>query len=191
MQELVQMPYDVVPLLLCPTIPRKEDNENKTDYAKLILLLFKSWRELSKIKDEGSNWEECLVTFLSNASPWILKLIDNIECLKKSQDDAEEEKKCIVKKPKQAFTCDNIEDQSDKNDDFVLDNQESDDDNLEDELNLIKCNSDLLLDVNNEKLNTPYITDACSIVTNLMESQLNKSPTQMQFDNLNKNCHSH
>ena len=188
-QELVQMAYDVVPLLLCPTIPRKEDNENKTDYAKMILLLFKSWRELSKIKDEGSNWEECLVTFVSNASPWILKLIDNIECLKKSQDDAEEEKKCIAKKPKQTFTCDNIEDQSDNNDDFVLDNQESDEENLEDELNLIKCNSDLLLDVNNEKLNTPYITDACSIVTNLMESQLNLN--QMQFDNLNKNCHSH
>ncbi len=179
--EIVKLKESQVPIIICKSIPRKNDLDRSDEYAKIILLLFKPWRTLNDLLDkdcvlynENSIWKQNLENFLKKALKPILRFIDNLECLNKSKDDAEEEKKCLKKsfQIKSQRICDNSDIDDDEN------NVEDENDVLqynddEDQLMLIKANTDILSAVCNEKLNTPYITTANKII-----SSLDKSTTQ-------------
>ena len=188
-QELVKVCTDVIPIVLCPSIPRQTDKEKSEEYAKIILLLFKNWRSVTELKDNGLSWEDSLKMFLSTASKSILKLIENIECLNKSKDDAEEEKKCITK-PSNHMPRVSNEDSDDECicvDDNMDVNNETDEEGLDDQLNLINSNSYyLLLNVNNEQLNTPYISNGKSIIITIRSPN---TRAEQNIQNFNSSLH--
>ena len=82
-----------IPLLLCPTIPRKTDLAKKELYSKIILLLFQPFTDIFRICSKFSTFSDTLDSFLKTCDAEILRFIQNLENLKKSQDDANEIKR--------------------------------------------------------------------------------------------------
>jgi hypothetical protein len=81
-----------IPSLIIPAITRKDDIENRELYSKIISLLFVPFRDLNELID--TNWKMKLQSFLAmNQDNQINHFIDNIEYLKKSISDAENEKR--------------------------------------------------------------------------------------------------
>ena len=94
--ELIELQEPLITSVLMPSVPRKNNEEEHELYAQIILTLFKprtTFQEINNLND----WNQSLQSFLDSASDETLKLIDNVENLKKSQDDAIEEKKAIIK----------------------------------------------------------------------------------------------
>ena len=92
-QVLIKNKKEIVPVILGPTFPRKNDIENRDLYAKIILLLFKPWRNLQELKVRNKTWSESLDEFIKSLKTDgdILQRIENIELLKKSKEDADAE----------------------------------------------------------------------------------------------------
>jgi hypothetical protein len=89
--EIVKRQKSCIPLLIMPSIPRKDDAENQELYSKLISLLFIPFNDLNDLLN--INWTLQLQSYLElNTNSEILQFIDNIEYLKKSISDAENEK---------------------------------------------------------------------------------------------------
>ena len=86
--ELIKYQTTIVPSVLMPCPPRKDNLDERELYAQIVLTLFKPWQDLKEINNLN-DWNLSLQEFLISASPEQLKLIDNVECLKKSKDDAE------------------------------------------------------------------------------------------------------
>lgn len=110
--DIVKFQTEIVPVILMPSCPRKNNIDQRESYAKIILTLFKPWRSVKDI-NSCNNWIITLDRFLLTANKDTLTLINNVEYLKKSQDDAEEEKKVFHNNKKslptehQLFTNDN------------------------------------------------------------------------------------
>jgi hypothetical protein len=156
--EIIKLKESQVPIIICKSIPRKNDQERGDEYAKIILLLFKPWRTLNDLLDndlldkdcvlynENSIWKQNLENFLGKALKPILRYIDNLECLNKSKDDADEEKKCLKKsfQIKSQRICDNSDIDDGENDiEDENDVLQFNDDDEEDQLMLIKANTDM------------------------------------------------
>ena len=82
----------LIPILLCPSIPRKNDVNKKSLYQLIILLLFKPWVSLSEFAISDKNLEliynNFIESLLINKNDSIINYINNIEFMKKSDDDA-------------------------------------------------------------------------------------------------------
>ncbi len=97
--ELIELQEPFITSVLMPSVPRKNNDEEHELYAQIILTLFKPWTSFHEINNLN-DWTKSLQSFLDSASAETLKLIDNVENLKKSEDDANEEKKAIKDKKK-------------------------------------------------------------------------------------------
>jgi hypothetical protein len=97
--ELIELQEPFITSVLMPSVPRKNNEEEHELYAQIILTLFKSWTTFQDINNLN-DWNQSLQSFLDSVSADTLKLIDNVENLKKSEDDAIEEKKTIINKKK-------------------------------------------------------------------------------------------
>jgi hypothetical protein len=97
---------ELVPFILGPTIPRKNNLEYSELYSKSILLLFKPWRQILGLCQENNEYKSQLDNFIKNLefsnNNKILQYIENVELLKKSIDDATEIKRDVNKR-KQFF----------------------------------------------------------------------------------------
>ena len=112
--ELIELQEPFITSVLMPSPPRKNNVEEHELYAQIILTLFKPWTTFQEINNL-SDWSESLKLFLDCASVETLKLIENVENLKKSQDDAIEEKKAMISNKKikpSAFYYLNVEDET-------------------------------------------------------------------------------
>jgi hypothetical protein len=143
---------EFVPFILGPSIPRQNDIENKSLYAKCIMLLFKPWRNLTEFTKFQSSFETQLENYLiyceEHKKLAILQYIANIDYLKKSLDDANEIKrdkrlrKQFLIENKAIFNfCKNIDDDEDDllaYDQFEIDqlDQDNQDDNRIKKLNI-------------------------------------------------------
>jgi hypothetical protein len=110
--ELIELQEPFITSVLMPSPPRKNNEEEHELYAQIILTLFKPWTTFQEINNL-SDWSESLKSFLDCART--LKLIENVENLKKSQDDAIEEKQAMNSNKKikpSAFYYLNVEDET-------------------------------------------------------------------------------
>ena len=107
--ELFEKKEEEVAIILGTSIPRKNDSDNRGLYCKLLLSLFKPFRSITDLINNEMSWDESFRNYMSllenEKNIRILKLINNIEYLKKSENDAEEEHR--IRKSKK----DNIDNQ--------------------------------------------------------------------------------
>ncbi|KAG1828295.1 hypothetical protein EV424DRAFT_1283138, partial [Suillus variegatus] len=68
----------VVPVLLSPSIPRNHRSEEESEqYCRVMLLLFKSWRNLGELKGEFATWREAFEA--CEFSPALQIIISNMD----------------------------------------------------------------------------------------------------------------
>jgi hypothetical protein len=124
-----------IPVLNGPSFPRRNDSDNYELYSKMILLLFKPWRDTRDVKLPNENYSNALtmyLTILTNAR--IFQYIENIEFLKKAEDDAKEEKKALRSKHVDL----NEEVLIENNIDLELNSDNEDDNNYQLDINLLQ-----------------------------------------------------
>jgi hypothetical protein len=135
---------ELVPFILGPTIPRKNNLEYSELYSKSILLLFKPWRQILGLCQENNEYKSQLDNFIKNLefsnNNKILQYIENVELLKKSIDDATEIKRDVNKR-KQFFDENphliNLKKNDDNDDLLTYDEMELDQYLVDNELNKI------------------------------------------------------
>ena len=160
----------VVPLIIGPTWPRKTDIdvEKKELYSKMILLVFKPWRQLTNLKDNANSWHEALDAFMASlaSNSCILKHINNIEYLKKAKDDANrefEEKLATNSEEISEKDTENIENNVHDEETLHMDS-DSDNEENEEEINLSDSeNLDMVTELVTSPTNT-WVEDAMSII---------------------------
>lgn len=79
-----------VPVPIGPRIYRRDVSDVREDYCRLMLILFKPWRNLAQLKEEFSTWEEAFQSFNDAASPRVLKIMENMQRLHECRDSRDD-----------------------------------------------------------------------------------------------------
>lgn len=80
----------VVPVLLGPSIPRRDRDDTKARYCRSILTLFVPWRSIQDVCGIDQTWEESFQTRQARISPASWKIINNIQLLQECKNDRDE-----------------------------------------------------------------------------------------------------
>jgi hypothetical protein len=80
----------VVPVLLGPQIPRRDREETRERYCRVLLTLFVPWRTVHDLCGLNQTWSEALEVRKFLISTTALKIIDNIQLLHECKNDRDE-----------------------------------------------------------------------------------------------------
>lgn len=83
--------HNVLPSIVGMYPPRSDDTDKHQLYCASMLLLFRPWRHLETLKDDGTSWSDEFDEFCDEASPHTLNMMENIQYLHRSEAAAEEE----------------------------------------------------------------------------------------------------
>ena len=167
--------YVKIPMLLCPSIPRQNDDNNKQLYKKIITILFKPWNSINQLTELCNN-NDSTKQLLNSMPNNIKRYVDNIECLKKSINDANEEK--LVKNLNSNKSNNNIN----------LNNIDETSDEESETYELIKSNPELL-NVINERKDEKWTSEAINILkndVNINSNNTNSNKFIIKFDHIEK-----
>lgn len=81
----------LVPVPIGPRIYRRDVPDIREEYCRLMLILFKPWRNLMQLKEEFSSWEEAFQSFNDAASPRVLKIMENMQRLHECRDSRDDD----------------------------------------------------------------------------------------------------
>ena len=84
-----------------PGIPRRDKPELYARHCRLMLILFKPWRDARDLRSEGQSWEDAFKTFLLSCSEEVKFKMDNMQILhecRDSRDDHFAEKRYLNRK---------------------------------------------------------------------------------------------
>ncbi|WP_208346354.1 hypothetical protein, partial [Aetokthonos hydrillicola] len=68
-----------VPVPLGPTLPRRDREEDLARYSRLMLILFKPWREAGDLKEKYGSWSEAFEAFQQTCPQWKRSIMDNMQ----------------------------------------------------------------------------------------------------------------
>jgi hypothetical protein len=118
-----------VPVPLGPAIPRRDRNEQRQRYSRLMLILFKPWRSADDLRKPGQSWSDAFEEFIVECPEEFKLKMNNMQMLhecRDSRDDHFANRRNKVQKHTSARSS------QDSGDDFTGD------DNAEDILNHLK-----------------------------------------------------
>ncbi|THU84819.1 hypothetical protein K435DRAFT_621840, partial [Dendrothele bispora CBS 962.96] len=74
-----------------PGLPRRDREATIPRHARLMLILFKPWVNISDLKEGEQSWEEAYEIFLRDScSPRIKRIIDNMQLLHECRDSRDD-----------------------------------------------------------------------------------------------------
>jgi hypothetical protein len=76
----------VVPVPIGPALPRRDQPEGRTRYCRLMLILFKPWRGVVDLREEGESWESTFDAFVLTMDSAHRKVVDNMQILHECRD---------------------------------------------------------------------------------------------------------
>ena len=79
-----------VPVPIGPSIPRRDRDEVKARYCRLMLILFKPWRRASDLRSAGQSWESSFEEFTVECSIRYRKIMDNMQILHECRDSRDD-----------------------------------------------------------------------------------------------------
>ena len=80
---------EVVPVPIGPAMPRR-DQDTRPRYSRLMLILFKPWRDLSDLRDSVSSWESAFEEFVHSTDSSHLKILNNMQVLHECKDNRDD-----------------------------------------------------------------------------------------------------
>ena len=86
----------VVPILLGPSIPRRDRDDTKERYCRSVLTLFLPWRSVQDVCDVDQTWEEAFRIRQTKFLPTSCKIIDNIQLLQECKNDRDEHLQQVI-----------------------------------------------------------------------------------------------
>ncbi|KAJ7056296.1 hypothetical protein C8F01DRAFT_993126, partial [Mycena amicta] len=87
----VRAPNDaLVPVPIGPGIPRRDRTEVYARYCRLMLILFKPWRNARDLRNQGQSWEDTFKAFLSSSSESVKYKMDNMQILHECRDSRDD-----------------------------------------------------------------------------------------------------
>lgn len=75
-----------VPVPLGPTLPRRDREEDLARYSRLMLILFKPWREAGDLKEKYGSWSEAFQAFQQTCPQWKRSIMDNMQMQHETKD---------------------------------------------------------------------------------------------------------
>lgn len=75
-----------VPVLVGPRVYRRDIPDDRENYCRLMLILFKPWRDAVDLKMNSTTWEDAFLSFRDTAQPSVLKVIENMQRLHECKD---------------------------------------------------------------------------------------------------------
>ena len=75
-----------VPVPIDPAIPRRDRQEYVAAYSRLMLILFKPWRNASDLHNPGQTWQEAFIQFKEECSLRCLEIMNNMQLLHECKD---------------------------------------------------------------------------------------------------------
>jgi len=82
--------YDVVPVPIGPGIPRRDSPEVYARYCRLMLILFKAWRQPSDLRTAGESWEGTYNDFEQTIERRHGQIINNMQILHECRDSRDD-----------------------------------------------------------------------------------------------------
>lgn len=81
----------LVPVPVGPRIYRRDVPDMREDYCRLMLILFKPWRDVHQLKEQFPTWEAAFQSFCDQAEPRMLKVMENMQRLHECRDSRDED----------------------------------------------------------------------------------------------------
>ena len=86
----------ILPILLGPSIPRRDREDTKERYCRSILTLFTPWRSISDLCDPHETWGQAFGIRQSRITTESQKMIDNIQLLQECKNDRDEHLQQVI-----------------------------------------------------------------------------------------------
>lgn len=119
----------VIPILLGPSISRRDREDTKERYCRSILALFSPWRSISDLCSPDETWEQAFELRRSRITTESQKIIDNIQSLQECKNDRDEHLQQVIEaaqteivdeRTKMNHSADNSDDEDGNNEIFDL-----------------------------------------------------------------------
>ena len=81
---------DVVPVPIGPAIPRRDDRDNYERYCRLMLILFKPWRQAGQLRSDAASWEEAYQDCARTLPIEHMRIVDNMQVLHECRDSRDD-----------------------------------------------------------------------------------------------------
>ncbi|KAJ7831616.1 hypothetical protein B0H14DRAFT_2365079 [Mycena olivaceomarginata] len=75
-----------VPVPIGPALPRRDTPTTAQKHARLMLILFKPWRDADDLRDANQTWLEAYEQFLPTCSQEVIDCINNMQLLHECKD---------------------------------------------------------------------------------------------------------
>lgn len=79
-----------VPVPIGPSLPRRDRQDIKEKYCRLMLILFKPWRRALDLRNTGQSWSDAFDDFARSCSTDILAVMDNMQILHECKDSRDD-----------------------------------------------------------------------------------------------------
>ncbi|CAF4848164.1 unnamed protein product, partial [Rotaria magnacalcarata] len=96
---IIRRSFSVVPVLVGPSIPRREREDTIERYARAILTLFCPWRNVLDICDPYTSWSDVLQLHQSSFTTKSNRVIENIQLLHDCKRDRDSDLFQLVNQP--------------------------------------------------------------------------------------------
>ncbi|KAI0038798.1 hypothetical protein FA95DRAFT_1457456, partial [Auriscalpium vulgare] len=73
-----------------PSIPRRDRDEVRARYCRLMLILFKPWVHAGDLRDQGQSWADAFAAFHATCSPDLISIMNNMQLLHECRDSRDD-----------------------------------------------------------------------------------------------------
>jgi hypothetical protein len=89
-QRVLQTQKRFIPVPIGPSIPRRDREQVKERYCRLMLIMFKPWRHARDLRMAGENWSSSFQKFIQNCSLPKKQIMDNMQILHECRDSRDD-----------------------------------------------------------------------------------------------------
>jgi len=75
-----------IPVPIGPAFPRRDREHLYARYCRLMLILFKPWRVVDDLRDDGQAWPSAFETFLETCDQNVKRVLDNMQVMHECKD---------------------------------------------------------------------------------------------------------
>jgi hypothetical protein len=79
-----------IPVPIGPSIPRRDKENIRDRYCRLMLILFKPWRHANDLRDNGQTWQDAFNEFLRVCPTRLKGVMDNMQILHECRDSRDD-----------------------------------------------------------------------------------------------------
>ncbi|KLO12578.1 hypothetical protein SCHPADRAFT_829333, partial [Schizopora paradoxa] len=80
----------MVPVPIGPGIPRRDREDVRERYAKIMLILFKPWKTVDDLLGDHIGWEDAFDEFCLSAPVRYIKIMNNMQRLHECRDSRDD-----------------------------------------------------------------------------------------------------